>query len=68
MDVFEIRGEYIMLNQLLKVLGWVESGAQANLVIEEGHIYVNGQQELRKRNKIYKGMLVKFQEAEVEMI
>lgn len=68
MEVFEIHGEYIMLNQLLKVLGWVESGAQANLVIEEGDVYVNGQQEFRKRNKIYKGMRVRFQDEEVEMV
>ncbi len=67
MDSFEIQGEIIQLNQLLKVLGWVENGAQANSVIEEGLVKVNGKKELRKRNKLEKGSIVEFQKQKVKI-
>lgn len=57
---FTLETEYIHLNQLLKLLGWVESGAEANAVILSRNVLVNGVVELRKRNKIYEGMTVNF--------
>ena len=52
MEEYQIYGEYIQLNQLLKTLGWVETGSMANDVISEGYVKVNGEVEYRKRNKI----------------
>ena len=43
METFELRGEYIQLNQLLKALGWVENGGAANAAIDEGYVMVNGE-------------------------
>ncbi|MFZ7115030.1 MAG: RNA-binding S4 domain-containing protein [Bacteroidota bacterium] len=60
MEEFEITGDNIHLNQLLKLLHWCESGADANAAIENGEVKVNGEVELRKRNKIRKGMKVEF--------
>lgn len=60
METFEITGEYIQLNQLIKAIGWCENGAEANRLIEQGKIKVNGEPESRKRNKIYPGMVVQF--------
>jgi len=60
MNSFEIKGEYIHLNQLLKVLGWVNDGAMANDVIDNELVKVNGQIETRRRNKIIAGMSVSF--------
>lgn len=60
MQTFKLRGEYIQLNQLLKVLGWAMSGSEANAIIDEGLVQVNGNTELRRRNKIYKGFEVSF--------
>jgi ribosome-associated protein len=60
MENFEITGDNIHLNQLLKLLRWCESGADANAAIENGEVKVNGEVELRKRNKIRKGMKVEF--------
>ena len=68
MEKISITGEYIHLNQLLKLAGLVENGGEANSVIEEGLVKVNNKQELRKRNKLYKGMKVKFEGKEVEVI
>ncbi len=67
MESFEIKGEIIQLNQLLKAIGWVENGAQANSVIEEGMVKVNGKTELRKRNKLEKGCIIEFQKQKVKL-
>jgi ribosome-associated protein len=61
MEKFKIKGEYIQLNQLLKVLDWCENGADANQLIDDGQVIVNGQIEVRKRNKIYPGMMVELE-------
>lgn len=58
MESFKIKGEYIHLNQLLKVVGWCENGADANIKIENGLVKVNDVTEFRKRNKIMPGMVV----------
>lgn len=60
METFKIKGEYIQLNQLLKALGWVENGGDANEVIDNGMVKVNGVVEHRKRNKIMTGFKVEF--------
>lgn len=52
--------DFIMLNQLLKALFLVESGAMANDVISEGMVIRNGELEQRKRAKIKCGDLIEF--------
>lgn len=58
---FELNSDYIELNKLLKLLGLVESGGQANLVIENQEVQLNNKTELRKRAKLVKNDVVKFQ-------
>jgi len=58
MESYKITGEYIQLNQLVKMMGWSENGADANSLIDEGLVKVNGEVELRKRNKIKPGFVV----------
>lgn len=60
METFKIKGEYIQLNQLIKAMGWCENGAQANTMIDEGLVKVNGEVEHRKRNKLIVGSKVEF--------
>ena len=58
---FELNGhEYIELNQLLKLMSLVNSGGEANWVISNGEVLVNGQVETRKRNKIRVGFEIQF--------
>jgi ribosome-associated protein len=52
--------EYIELNQLLKFVGLVETGGQANYCISDGQVKVNDVVELRKRNKIRVGFQIEF--------
>jgi ribosome-associated protein len=68
MEKFNISGEYIHLNQLLKVIGWVEDGAQANQLIDDGHVKVNGEVEFRRRNKLFPSYNVAFNGKKVEIL
>ena len=52
--------EFIELNQLLKVVGLVNSGGEANMFITNGEVRVNDVIETRKRNKIKTGFKVEF--------
>lgn len=52
---FTLTDEYIELIKLLKVLDLVDSGGQAKLLVEEGHVKRNGEVETRKRAKILRG-------------
>jgi ribosome-associated protein len=58
---FELKeNDYIELNQLMKIVGWVNSGGEANTFITNGDVVVNGVVETRKRNKIRVGFKIVF--------
>jgi ribosome-associated protein len=61
MDFELIDHEYIQLNQLLKLLGLVESGGEANQRIVDGEVIVNKEVEYQKRKKLRPGDVVVFQ-------
>jgi ribosome-associated protein len=61
----KIKGEYIQLNQLLKLMAWVNDGAMANDVIDNGLVKVDGSIETRRRNKIKPGMTVEYNKQKV---
>jgi ribosome-associated protein len=63
---FKLSGhEFIELNKLLKFLGWVETGGEAKIRIDDGEVSVNGEVEYRKRRKLRVGDKVKFSGQEV---
>jgi ribosome-associated protein len=64
---FEIDGEYIELYKLLKVMDLVDSGAEAKLIIAEGHVKRNAEVETRKRAKIYPGDTIQVADAIIEV-
>lgn len=68
MQTFTIKGEYIQLIQLLKVLNWVEHGAMAQFVVEEGLVKYNGQVDYRKRLKVKVGDVVDFDGQQVKIV
>lgn len=45
--------EYITLGQLLKALGYVQTGGEAKMRIHEFDILVNGESEHRRGRKLY---------------
>ena len=68
METFQLQGhEYIELNKLLKLMRLVETGGEANICIEEGEVMVNGEVELRKRNKLRDGFVVEFRDQTIQI-
>lgn len=49
---------YVELKNLLKFMDLVNSGGEAKIIVQQGDVYVNGQQELRRGRKLYAGDVV----------
>ena len=62
---FELKEEYIELYKLIKFLDLVDSGADAKMVVAEGHVTRNGEVEIRKRAKIVKGDVLEIGEVKI---
>ena len=59
MENFELKDEeYIELKNLIKLLGWVETGGDAKFRIDNQEIKVNGEIETQRRKKIRRGDIV----------
>ena len=65
---FEIRGEYIQLDQLLKSTGLCHSGGFAHAEIEAGNVSVDGAVETRKRAKLRPGQHVEYAGEVIDLI
>jgi ribosome-associated protein len=65
---YKLQDEYIELYKLLKVLDLVDSGAEAKLIIGEGHVRRNGEIELRKRAKIRSKDLIEVADVTIEVV
>ena len=55
---FELRGEHVELNQLLKLVGLCDSGGAGKQLVASGVVRVDGATELRKTAKIRAGQVV----------
>lgn len=55
---FKLDGEYVELNQLLKLVGICDSGGAGKAIVAAGEVSVDGKQELRKTAKIRGGQTV----------
>ncbi len=56
---FTLNGDYIELNQLLKLAGLCDSGGAGKILVASGAVSVDGQTELRKTCKIRAGQVVR---------
>ena len=64
---FDLQDDYIELFKLLKVLDLVDSGAEAKMIIAQGHVIRNGEVETRKRAKIVVGDIIEIAEVVIEV-
>ena len=55
---FKVEGEFVELNQLLKLVGVCDSGGAGKALVAEGVVSVDGHVELRKTCKIRAGSVV----------
>lgn len=61
MEKIILRDEFIKLGQALKLAGLCDSGVDAKFAIQEGHVKVNGEVELRRGKKLYDGDMIEYQ-------
>jgi ribosome-associated protein len=64
---FELTSEFIELNQLLKLVGVVDSGGAGKHVVASGAVSVDGKKELRKTAKIRSGQVVKLGDVKISV-
>ena len=55
---FDLAGEFVELNQLLKLAGLCDSGGAGKNMVASGVVSVDGKKELRKTAKIRTGQVV----------
>jgi len=65
---FQLRGEFVELNQLLKLTGVCDSGGAGKALVAEGVVSVDGQVELRKTAKIRAGQMVSFGDVKIQVL
>ncbi|WP_394780785.1 RNA-binding S4 domain-containing protein [Undibacterium sp.] len=64
---FSLSGEFVELNQLLKLTGLCDSGGAGKVIVASGDVTVDGQQELRKTAKIRAGQLVRLGDVQIRV-
>jgi len=52
---FDLRGDHITLDALLKAAGLASSGGDAKMLIQQGGVLVNGEVDLRRGRKLRAG-------------
>lgn len=55
---FQLKGDHVELNQLLKLAGVCDSGGAGKALVAEGVVSVDGKVELRKTCKVRAGSVV----------
>ena len=64
---FALEGEYVELNQLLKLAGLCDSGGAGKALVADGQVRVDGVVELRKTCKIRAGQTVTLGEHSIHV-
>ena len=65
---FQLQGEFIELNVLLKLLGLAPSGGAAKALITGGAVNVDGEVETRIRCKLRAGQRVRLADEEIYIV
>lgn len=68
LPIVEINKQPIELCKLLKIANFVGGGGEAKMVISEGYVYLNGEQELQKRKKVYENDVIEFDGEAVKVV
>lgn len=65
---FELNGEFVELNQLLKLAGICDSGGAGKMMVANGEVSVDGQLELRKTCKVRAGSVVTLGDVKISVV
>ncbi|MBI1174547.1 MAG: RNA-binding S4 domain-containing protein [Sideroxydans sp.] len=64
---FLLRGEFVELNNLLKLAGVCDSGGAGKALVAEGVVKVDGMLELRKKAKVRAGQTVSVGDVQIHV-
>jgi ribosome-associated protein len=64
---YTLTQDFVELNHLLKLTGFADSGGSGGALVTTGVVKVDGQVELRKRNKIRAGQVVVIHDTEIHV-
>ena len=64
---FDLDRDFVELNQLLKLVGLVDSGGAGKHLVASGGVSVDGATELRKTCKIHAGQVVRVGDVEIRV-
>ena len=65
---FILNGDYVELNQLLKLVGVCDSGGAGKMMVASGAVTVDGKVELRKTCKIRASQMVTLGDVQIKVI
>ncbi|GAB3627849.1 RNA-binding protein [Pandoraea terrae] len=65
---FQLTGEFVALNDLLKLAGVVDSGGAGKALVASGNVSVDGKMETRKTCKIRAGQTVSLTGVRIRVI
>ncbi|MFT3756899.1 MAG: RNA-binding S4 domain-containing protein [Pseudoxanthomonas sp.] len=65
---FDLDGEFVELNQLLKLVGIAGSGGEGKQIVASGAVRVDGELELRKTAKIRAGQVVEVGDCRIRLV
>ena len=68
MREFQLTTEYIELMKLLKLLRIAQTGGHAKIIIEDGEVIRNGEQEFRKRAKLVKDDIIEVMGEKIKIV
>lgn len=64
---FTVSGEYIRLDDLLKLMGVAETGGQAKMIIQSGQVMLDGEVCTARGKKLRGGEIITVPEADEEI-
>ena len=67
METIKIRDDFIKLGQAVKLAGFVQSGVEAKIEIQEGFVKVNGEVELQRGKKIHPGDVIEYDGQQIKV-
>lgn len=68
MEEIKLKGEYITLGQLLKVLGLVYTGGETKIYLAENDVLVNDVKETRRGRKLYINDVIKVNNTLIKIV
>ena len=63
-----IRDEFIKLGQALKLAGFVDTGVDAKLAVQDGYVKVNGEVETPRGKKLYDGDIAEYNGQQLKIV